>query len=487
MASKKNKRLHYSSLSVLLTVVVLAVLVVVNVIISALTTRNNWYLDMTQNDLFTVSDSTITLLEDLQGNYEILFCEPLDRVSTDTDSMLIYNCARDLSEKLDNVSVEYLDVVTYPSLAAQYKRSTSENVNTTDVIVRNMDSEGKTINFRKYAQSDFYVTDSESGQTTAFRGEQRFANALLQLGGENRPIAAFTTGHGERVPQALSDLFEDVGYEVQTVDLTQDTLAEETSVVVIYDPKFDFHGAFDAAGNEIAVLDEYMMNYGNLMVFMGAQTPDCPQLDEYLEEWGIVYGEATVRDASSAVSTDGMDLIASLADDGELGSSVTQDMKALDSQPITIVPAARPLYQPYDDKNARDTSSVLTTTPSAECIAGDGSVTTGQVDQMLLSRETTVTNDGNLYSYVLACGSTSFCDDEDLSKNAYGNRDIIYSLMNIFNKDQTAVSIDYKEFDASTLTVSTAQARTWLIVTAVVIPVAILICGTVVWVRRKRL
>ena len=143
MAGKKNKRLHYSSLSVLLTVVVLAVLVVVNVIISALTTRNNWYLDMTQNDLFTVSDSTITLLEDLQGNYEILFCEPLDRVSTDTDSMLIYNCARDLSEKLDNVSVEYLDVVTYPSLAAQYKRSTSENVNTTDVIVRNMDSEGE--------------------------------------------------------------------------------------------------------------------------------------------------------------------------------------------------------------------------------------------------------------------------------------------------------------------------------------------------------
>ena len=118
MASKKNKRLHYSSLSVLLTVVVLAVLVVVNVIISALTTRNNWYLDMTQNDLFTVSDSTITLLEDLQGNYEILFCEPLDRVSTDTDSMLIYNCARDLSEKLDNVSVEYLDVVTYPSSLA---------------------------------------------------------------------------------------------------------------------------------------------------------------------------------------------------------------------------------------------------------------------------------------------------------------------------------------------------------------------------------
>ena len=117
MASKKNKRLHYSSLSVLLTVVVLAVLVVVNVIISALTTRNNWYLDMTKNDLFTVSDSTITLLEDLQGNYEILFCEPLDRVSTDTDSMLIYNCARDLSEKLDNVSVEYLAIVTYPSLA----------------------------------------------------------------------------------------------------------------------------------------------------------------------------------------------------------------------------------------------------------------------------------------------------------------------------------------------------------------------------------
>lgn len=118
---------------------------------------------------------------------------------------------------------------------------------------------------------------------------------------------------------------------------------------MIYDPKFDFHGAFDAAGNEIAVLDEYMMNYGNLMVFMGAQTPDCPQLDEYLEEWGIVYGEATVRDASSAVSTDGMDLIASLADDGELGSSVTQDIKAWFAAHYDCT-GARPLYQPYDDK-----------------------------------------------------------------------------------------------------------------------------------------
>lgn len=487
MTGKKNKRFQYSSLSILLTIGMVAVLVVFNVIVSALTTRNNWYLDMTQNDLFTVSDSTVTLLEDLQGKYEILFCEPLDRVSTDTDSMLIYNCARDLSEKVDNISVEYLDVVTYPSLAAQYKRSTSETVSPSDVIVRNVDQEGETINFRKYSLTDFYVTDSESGQTVAFRGEHRFANALLQLGGQNRPIAAFTTGHGEQMPQALSDLFEDVGYEVRTIDLTKETPDEETSVIVIYDPKFDFHGADDAAGNEIAVLDKYMDHYGNLMVFMGAQTPDCPQLDEYLEEWGIVYGESTVRDASSAVSTDGTELIAALADDGELGSSVTKDIKSLDSQPITIVPGARPLYQPYNDKNERNTSSVLTTTPSAECVTEDGSITTGQVDLMLLSRETTVTNDGNLYSYVLACGSASFCNDEYLSKNAYGNRDIIYSLLNIFNKDQAAVSIDYKEFDASTLTISTAQARTWLIITAVVIPVMIFICGTVVWIRRKRL
>ena len=492
MKQLKNRQLRYSSLSVVFTVAVLAALIVLNVVFTSLANRNGWFADMTSNDLFSVSDATIDRLRDLEGNYEILFCRPLDQVESDSQSRLIYNCAKEFAAKMDNVTIDYLDIVTYPSLANLYKRSISESIYTTDVIVRNVDEKGECINFKKYGQSDFYVINSDSGAATAFRGEQRFSNAFLQLGGEHNPVALFTSGHGEKVPAAFRALFEDVGYDVQSVDLTKEEIPENTRVIVIFDPTADFNGANEeGVTNEIEVIDDYMDRYGNLMVFMGGNTvrkeQSFPELAEYLEEWGIVYGEATVKDTASSTSPDGSSIIAALAQGDTLGASVTKDLQALDSQPITLVNNARPLYQPASDKNSRTVSGVLTSSPSAVSVDINGDQTTGQVDLMLLSREQTVTDDGNLNAYVLACGSADFCNDNYLSKNAYGNRDIIYSLLNIFNKDQQVVSIDYKEYDASALTVSTVQARGWLIGLSVVLPVLIFAMGLVVWIRRKRL
>ena len=106
---------------------------------------------------------------------------------------------------------------------------------------------------------------------------------------------------------------------------------------------------------------------------------------------------------------------------------------------------------------------------------------------MTLSRETRVVDNESVYSHVLACGSTAFVQNTYLLKNSYGNRDILYAAMNAFNRDMVPIDISYKYFDDNSISISTTQANTWLIALSIVIPAAVLITGSVVWIRRRHL
>ena len=54
--SATSRRFRYGSLSVVLTVFVIAVVVIVNVIFQTLATRYAWFVDMTSSGTFTLSD-----------------------------------------------------------------------------------------------------------------------------------------------------------------------------------------------------------------------------------------------------------------------------------------------------------------------------------------------------------------------------------------------------------------------------------------------
>ena len=59
-----NRKFKHGSVSVALTVLIIAAVVILNVIASALATRFSWmYLDMTAEGLYTLSDDCIDLLE----------------------------------------------------------------------------------------------------------------------------------------------------------------------------------------------------------------------------------------------------------------------------------------------------------------------------------------------------------------------------------------------------------------------------------------
>ena len=59
----RSRRFRYGSMSVLITALVIAAVILVNVIFSMLASKYLWYIDMTREGLYTVSDECYTLLD----------------------------------------------------------------------------------------------------------------------------------------------------------------------------------------------------------------------------------------------------------------------------------------------------------------------------------------------------------------------------------------------------------------------------------------
>ena len=58
-----RRKLRYASTSVLLTALIIAAIIVFNIIFSALGTKFLWYVDLTPDQLFTLSDECFELIE----------------------------------------------------------------------------------------------------------------------------------------------------------------------------------------------------------------------------------------------------------------------------------------------------------------------------------------------------------------------------------------------------------------------------------------
>ncbi|MBQ3066154.1 MAG: hypothetical protein IJC98_07955 [Clostridia bacterium] len=504
----RSRKFKYGSVAMLFTVTVIAAVIVLNVVVTALTQTFSLYVDMTSSDMYSISEACSGIMDELVEehrddvvplHYNIIFCSPFDTLEGSQSSSMVYNFALKLQAQYpDLIDIKYIDIITHPSLAEQYTATTADTVRTTDVIVESATG------YRKFLLEAFYVTAESDGSIFAFNAELKFVGAFLQLAGEYNPVAVFLDGHSESDSSAMQMLFDSAGFDVMTLNLQKGSedgsvapgeLPEYAKVLIINNPLYDYIGANgDGLVNEIAVIDEFLEikedgSSGNLIVFMNNNSAGkLPELEEYLVEWGFQFGRATLQDKESATSVDGQTIIATLPTEG-VGSSLHTSLRALPSVPMTIVKNACPIYQVFQEKEDRIVSSVLTTTKTAEAYPndGEGEPVRGQFDLMTVARECRYIDNQPCYANVLVCGSADFANSAYIAQRQYGNSDILFSVMREFGKDQVPIDIDFKVFDDIGLNISTQQANGWTAVLITVVPAIMLIWGVAVYIRRKHL
>ena len=278
----KNKKFKYGAIAICFTVAVIAVIIIANSVVSALSLKYGWFFDMTENTIITVSDQSRSLIDSIKGDNKvtIYFLADSERLTSsgaagyNTSNPMwgmknIHSLATELAEKYDFISIEYINITTQPEkikeiYGEKYKEYYDTNTfSLINVIVKNetymRDAYGNyivdtitgertpEIFVKTYTRNDFY-TGSSLGYLNGFCGDFKLCSAVLGVCCQNAN-AYFLTGHGEPVGTAANDFgsaaalalfLSDAGYDVSKVDISRENIeVTGNTLIVIYAPKTD--------------------------------------------------------------------------------------------------------------------------------------------------------------------------------------------------------------------------------------------------------
>ncbi len=530
-------------MSVVITALVIAAVILFNVIFSALAARYLWHVDLTREGIYSLSDNCKQLLDDTfeavtarresEGITEplkvkIKFCDMEDNIMEVQAQRYVLMTAKELADRYpEYVEVEYINIWENPTAVEKYKSSVLTTINSSDVIIESGTE------FRAYKVESFYLTNTGASTPWAYYGEKRFGSAILSVTQAESPVAGVLTGHGETFTDAeLVYLLELAGYEVQLIDdLANASLPENCRLLVSYNPTSDFLAADGVSDiSEISVLDDFLEGENHsLMVFMSPSSPVLPNLEDYLELWGIEYGRhtgadgrsypCTVKDSDNALTSDGLTFIGQYETRG-VGADITSDLRSAKNPRRVVFKNALPLLIPenYDtaaviDEDSgesftygykslgsgynREVYNIFRASDSAVLMADGRQVATADPNApfglMSISRQFRATQEDNYgysyadqSSYVLACGSTEYAAEALIRSATYGNSEVLLRSLLEMGKESVPTSLALMPFSDTTIDTLTVKRANAFTVSLTVVPAAIIFgIGIFVIVRRK--
>lgn len=505
-----SKKLRYGTVSLAFTALFVAAVIALNVVFSALSAKYLWYIDMTSETLYSLSDECVELLDDIDNEVTILFCDDPDNLEETSTTRLVYNTALQLQDRLDNITVKTVNIIKNRSAVNKYLTTATTEIKTTDVIIESGSE------FRKIALQSFYTfSNQNTTDPWAYNAESRFAATIIAVTRAEAPICALLSNHGEAYQDnELIGLVKDAGYDVLPLDLSKDEIPEDCRLMISYNPTSDFMSSFDGISevSEIEKLDRFLDGVNSFMIFVSPNTPRLPNLEEYLYEWGIKFARHTdevdntynciVKDPSQSLTFDGYTVVSEyVTDENSLGAQVNNDLTNAGTAPKVIFSDAMPILHSdsydssgyyYSNGYSRQINDIFVTSENA-FIEANGNVV-GKATKADRFPLLTITTEGRQlegsstteYSYVMACGSIDFASEAILQSNVYGNNDSLYSMMRIMQKEIVYINLAKKPFaivDIESLTSSDATSYTLALS---IIPAAIVfICGAVVIIKRK--
>ena len=545
-----------------ITVAVIAAVLALNILFSFVADRFMWQTDSTVTkytsrpgvSMYTpteefvdvIREYAIPMVEEMNAQraangeepitINVKFCTERDKVyNADKLRMIQYSVLALQKEFPDAVKVEYLNIEKNPSQVQKYKATSSTSIYSHQIIFE-FGTEYRVCSYDYF----FLKNDTSSSEHWAYNGEQKIASLLLALTRAESPIAAFITNHGEAMENcsSLMELVHNAGFDVVTLDLSKDEIPADCRLLISYDPQSDFLGLGNAAfvegdESEIDKLDQFLDKAYSFMLFVDADTPEMPVLEEYMEEWGITIGRAEnaegeldnllIRDQTNKLDKDGYTPLAEYVTAGG-GASITEDMRKVaypakvvfpNAVAITMSESYRKTHVVPDDTNgvteayvygsyyrngvSRYFHDVFKTSGSASVEAFDKqyqvATDLNRFNLMTLSIESRTVMETNYLStqepsYVAVFGSTEFASDTILDSAAYGNADVLTATLRHMGREVMPADLEFKAFKVFTVdtNVYAVDATSMIATTAVMTLLPIAICvlaGVVISVKRK--
>ena len=267
------------SYSLTISVVVLAILIVVNVFASALPTAVTKY-DISASKLYSITSNTKVVVNALEQDVTIYWV-----VQSGQEDAVIENLLGKYDSLSDHIQVVKKNPDVYPTFAEQY---TDETVRNNSLIVECGDRS------RFIGYDGIYVQEADIysySYNTSFDGEGAITSAIDYVVSEELPQLYLLEGHGEAgLPASFQEQIEKENMETNPLSLlTVDAIPEDADCVMIYAPESDI------SQEEKDLLADYASDGGKLFVVAGpVQDGVLGNLYDLLADYGVEANEGIV-------------------------------------------------------------------------------------------------------------------------------------------------------------------------------------------------
>ncbi len=492
-ASKKAFR--HGSVTVALTVLIVAAVILLNASVTTLALRFGWFINMNPTLAFPVTETCYDYLDrcviaEADEEIRLIFCESESEIAEDSTFSMVHSTARELSEAYaDTISIEYLNVWENPSVARAWGVTSSTSV----VVVSGE-------NHRVCSLRDFFLFSAgDSSNPVAYIGEKRFAVAMKAVISDESPMAYFTLNHGESTPDySLMYAIIDAGYTISYLDALSFDIPENCDLLITYNPARDYTVEDGVSGiSEIDKLDAYLSRGGQFMTFISADTfaaGGYANLEGYLAEWGVTFDHETgaggieechaIRDTAHALTTDGYTIVGEIPAAGRAASlfqEIDGSLRAANATSISIAEGFAPANGDYIS-GTRTLSPLLRSYVGAEAWAGGRAV--GRTDEGY--NLITLTEDSATGGQIFVSTSTEFADEDSLQSGVFGNGPFLLTTLAAMGAEDVPVELSSQPLADDTIHIlTTAEARAITVALVALPVVAALGVGLIVLIRRK--
>lgn len=471
---KNKKRLKHGSYSMAVTGIVIASVVVFNMAIQELPSKYR-EIDLSSQKLFTIGEQTEKMLKELDKDVTFYFI-----AQEGTESSEIQKLLEKYEEGSKHIQVEQKDPAVNPTFVSKY---TSDNISNNSVIVVCGDK-SKVVNY-----SDMYETSIDyntySQQVTGFDGEGQLTSAMNYVISEDMPILYTLEGHEEAaMSENMKETIQKANIEIQNLNLlTEEAVPEDAECLFVFAP------AKDLTEDEANKIIEYLEQGGKALIVSNYTDQDMTNFNRVLENYGVqpVNGIVFEGDSDHYVSQNPYYLLPDI-ESNEITSELSSESR------FVLTALSQGIQKMDEVRDTLEINSILKTSDSAysktdlenmETIEKEEGDISGPFDLGVMIKEKV---DEERKTQVVYFASQSIFDDTMNAMVSGTNYELLSASLGWMcnTEEVNVVSIPTKDYDTSSLLIPATDVHFWSIFVTAVIPLAVLILGFGIWMKRRK-
>lgn len=496
VAADVKKRVIRGGFSTIMVVLAIAIVVVLNVIASAVETKAGLKIDLTSNKIYSLSAQTESNIRSIMNKK--------NENGEYSNEFVIYSFANDyMQDNLigktleryaalsNNITLSVLDPAKDSILRNKFT-GVGDQVEDKTVVVFN----SKKNSFRVIKYEDMYYTDKENN-VSYWTLEQKLTSAFMFLdSGRAQTNVYFLTGHGETVTNVkfseraklLKEKLEEENFKVDNIDLAMNDLRSGDILIVI-------GPSSDISEQDRDKVIKFLDANGKALFFLDPSSSRLKNFEAILDHYMIKFKNEIVceNDESRHTQNSLLDLVPEVISNKEITNGIINSKSSVyagscayleeynpSSDLLTVLPllntSDRSVCIPYEDyiTGAYENKMSEYTEEKRRCIG----LALYQKDSssMQIDEGTRICV---FSSSELALGERS---------GSAGNVSLIKNCVNWVDNKTNTISISGVQMNAYELSIAdAATVKTLVTIVIIVIPVLILGGGVIIWLRRKNL